>query len=71
MISPSALTTAFGDHFPAFQDCLIHSSVRGWMALSFKYMWADVRVVTVCVLSTRHRGLINSIASKVRLQPSH
>ena len=71
MITPSELITAFGDHFPTFQECFIHSSVRGWISSNLRYMCADCFVVTTCALSTRHRGLIRSIASSVRLQPSH
>ena len=68
---PLELMTEFEDHFPTFQECFIHSSVRGWMISNLRYMCADSFVVTTCALSTRHRGLIRSIGSSVRLQRSH
>ena len=70
-ISPSVLMVALTDHFPFLYDCLIHSSVLGWITSSFRYIWAEVRVVITWALSIRHRGFISSTASKVRLHPSH
>lgn len=70
-ISPSELITEFGDHFPSLDRRFIHSSVRGCILSSFIYMWVEILVVTTCVLSTRHRGLINSTASSVLPQLSH
>lgn len=73
MISPSEFITALGDHFPAFHDFLIHSSVCGWMVSSLRYMCAVVRLITlwVWVASIAQWGLINSMASNVRPQASH
>lgn len=69
--TPSPLMTALGDHSPSLADFLIHSSVRSWTASSLTYIWAELRRVTVCDLSTRQRGLMSSIASSVREHRSH
>lgn len=71
IISPSLLITEFGLHLPSFQDRLIHSSSFGWTRSSRTYMCAESRVVTLCVRSTRQRGLIRSVGSRVLAQPSH
>ena len=70
-ISPSALITEFGDHFPAAYDRLIHSCVQSCSLSRLTYMCAEVLVTTLWVLFTRQRGLISSMASNVLVQTSH
>jgi hypothetical protein len=71
MTSPWAFTTELGAHFPAFHDFEIHSSVRGCIASRRRYICVEALVTTLWLVLSTHRGLMSSIASRVREQPSH